>query len=168
MGSLSKSLASCGGFIAGTAEVIRYLKYTTPGFIFSAGITPANAAAALAALKKIELEPERVSTLMARSAYFVQLCRENGIDVGMSSGTAIIPIIVGDSMACMRLKSRLSMRGVNVEPIVSPAVPEHLARLRFFLTALHTEEQIRSTVSVLAEEMKASEMLPAVECDQVM
>src|SRR6059058_4775759 len=97
MGTLSKSLASCGGYIAGPGALVEYLKYTSPGFVYSVGIPPSNAAAALASLRKLDAEPRRVATLRERSAYFLARCREEGLDTGDAVGTPIVPVIVGDS-----------------------------------------------------------------------
>ncbi len=152
-GTLSKSLASCGGYVAGSRELIQYLKYTTPGFIFSAGMTPANAAAALAALRQMRAEPEALAALQRNAELFLELAQAAGIDTGDSRGTPIIPCIVSDSLKTLRLSTALLRRGINVNPILYPAVPEELARLRFFLTSCHSEEQIRYSVKALAEEL---------------
>ncbi len=152
-GTLSKSLASCGGYIAGSDALIRFLKYTTPGFIFSAGISPPNAAAALAALRQMKAEPETLAALRRNSELFRQLAIEAGVDIGESCGTPIIPCIVGDSLKALRLSNALLRRGINVNPILYPAVPEELARLRFFMTAAHSEDQIRSAIKILSEEL---------------
>jgi 8-amino-7-oxononanoate synthase len=153
-GTLSKSLASCGGYVAGSRALIQYLKYTTPGFIFSAGMTPPNAAAALAALRQMRVEPEALSALQRNADLFLELAREAGINTGDSRATPIIPCIVGDSLKTLKLSSALLRRGVNVNPILYPAVPEELARLRFFVTSCHSAEQIRYAVKVLAEELE--------------
>jgi 7-keto-8-aminopelargonate synthetase-like enzyme len=149
MGTLSKSLASCGGYIAGSRALVEYLKYTSPGFVYSVGIPPSNAAAALAALKKLEAEPERVALLRERAAFFLERCRDAGLDTGASHGTPVIPVIVGDSLRAARLSARLFERGINVQPMVAPSVPEHLARLRFFIACTHTHEQLRDTVDAV-------------------
>ena len=150
MGTLSKSLASCGGYIAGTRALVELLKYTNPGFVYSVGISPANAAAALGALRELERRPELVATLHARSRYFLELCRERGIDTGLAGGSAVVPAIVGDSVRSMLIGAALGGAGINVQPIIYPAVEEHLARLRFFITARHTEAQLRYTADTLA------------------
>jgi len=154
MGTLSKSLASCGGYIAGSKELVRYLKYCNPGFVYSVGISPPNAAAALAALRKLRASPELVTTLRERSRMFLELSRKRGINTGSSEGTPVIPCIVGNSLDCVRLSRAMSGRGVNVQPILHPAVEEHLARLRFFITARHSEQQIREATDALAEELE--------------
>jgi 8-amino-7-oxononanoate synthase len=154
MGTLSKTLVSCGGYIAGSKDLIDYLKHTAPGFVFSVGMSPANAAAALAALDIFEREPGRVRQVNARAELFLKLAREGGLDVGSSIGAAIVPIVTGSSIRAGRLAHALFERGINVQPILYPAVPERAARLRFFLTAAHTEEQVRDAVRILVEEHK--------------
>ena len=155
MGTLSKSLVSCGGYIAGRQQLIDYLKRVAPGFVFSVGIAPPAAAAALAAVEILEREPERVRRLNERAALFLQLARDGGLDVAGSIGAAIVPIITGSSIAAARLSQALFRRAINVQPILYPAVPERAARLRFFLTADHTEQQVRDAASILVEEARA-------------
>ena len=150
MGTLSKSLASCGGYIAGSGELIEVLKYTAPGFVFSVGLPPAGAAAALAALRQLRREPERVRRLQARAAQFLELARAAGLNTGSSGGSAIVPIIVGDSTSAIACAARLRELGINVQPVVYPAVEENAARLRFFLSCDHTPEQIRTAVAAVA------------------
>jgi 8-amino-7-oxononanoate synthase len=152
MGTLSKSLVSCGGYIAGRKELIDYLKHMAPGFVFSVGMAPPTAAAALAALEILEQEPERVRRLNERGALFLRLARDGGLNVGGSIGSAIVPVITGSSIRAGKLAQALFRRGLNVQPILYPAVPERSARLRFFLTAAHTEEQIREAVQIVIEE----------------
>jgi len=153
MGTLSKSLASSGGYIAGSAELIEYLKYTAPGFVYSVGLSPPNAAAALAALTLLRREPERVARLRELSALFLALARGRGLDTGLSGGTPIIPVIIGNSVKCLVLSQALFKRGIVVQPIIHPAVPERAARLRLFITTNHTEAQIRSAVGAIVEEL---------------
>ncbi len=155
MGTLSKSLASCGGYIAGSAALVQFLKYTNPGFVYSVGISPANAAAALAALRILEREPERVTMLQARSRYFLERLRERGIDTGLSRGSAVVPCIVPSSVNCLRLAQALSVRRINVQPILYPAVEENLARLRFFVTSGHSEADLLATAEAVREELAA-------------
>jgi len=154
MGTLSKSLVSCGGYIAGSTELVEYLKLVAPGFVFSVGMAPPAAAAALAALELLEREPERVRRLNDRAALFLRLARDGGLDVGGSIGASIVPIVTGSSIRAGRLAQAMFRRGVNVQPILYPAVPERAARLRFFVTASHTEEQVRETVAILLDESR--------------
>jgi 8-amino-7-oxononanoate synthase len=151
MGTMSKSLASCGGYIAGSRALVEYLKYSNPGFVYSVGISPPNAASALGALRELVARPELVKQLQARSALFLELCRARGIDTGMSAGSAVVPCIIGDSVRCMLVSQALAQARINVQPIVYPAVEEHLSRLRFFVSARHTEAQLRFTAETLAD-----------------
>jgi 8-amino-7-oxononanoate synthase len=154
MGTLSKSLVSCGGYIAGKSALVDYLKLMAPGFVFSVGMAPPAAAAALAALELLEREPDRVRRVNERAALFMQLARAGGIDVGGSVGASIVPVITHSSIRAGRLAEALFRRGINVQPILYPAVPERAARLRFFLTAAHSEEQVRGTARILLEESR--------------
>ena len=97
-------------------------------------------------------EPERVSALQARGQFFLELARAGGIDIGTSTGLAVIPAIIGGSIKTARLSAALFERGINVQPILYPAVPEKSARLRFFISSEHTEDQIRQTVQAVVEE----------------
>ncbi|NEO43917.1 MAG: aminotransferase class I/II-fold pyridoxal phosphate-dependent enzyme [Moorea sp. SIO4A3] len=153
MGTLSKSFASCGGYIAGCQELIEYLKYTAPGFVYSVGISPPNTASALASIRLLKAEPERVTRLHQTAKLFLELAKAEGLNTCQSQDTPIVPIIVGKSLPCVRLSQALINRGINVMPMVYPAAPENAARLRFFLNCTHTEEQIRFTVKTVAEEL---------------
>lgn len=152
MGTMSKSLGSCGGYIAANKEIVEYLKYTAPGFVYSVGLSPPNAAAALTSLQLLEAEPERVTQLRENSRLFLQLAKQAGLNTGMSGETPIIPVITGNSLMALQLADALFQKGINVQPIMYPAVEEAAARLRFFITSTHTEEQIRQTVKVLSIE----------------
>jgi 7-keto-8-aminopelargonate synthetase-like enzyme len=162
MGTMSKSLGSCGGYIAGTQALIDYLKYTAPGFVFSVGLPASGAAAALASIGILEAQPERVARLRANAALFLELAKKHGMNTGTSQNTGVVPVIVGNSIACMVLSRALFARGINVQPIVHPAVEESAARLRFFITALHTDEQIRYTIDVVAEELERIQLQQSV------
>jgi 8-amino-7-oxononanoate synthase len=153
MGTLSKAFGSCGGYIAGSATLVRWLKYTVPGFVYSIGLPPAAAGAALGALRVLDREPERVERLHANSRLFLQLAREAGLDTGSSGGTAIVPVILGSSINALRLSRALFARGINVQPILYPAVEERAARLRFFISCRHTPEQIHRTIEACREEL---------------
>ncbi|MCL4202089.1 MAG: aminotransferase class I/II-fold pyridoxal phosphate-dependent enzyme [Pirellulaceae bacterium] len=154
MGTISKALGSCGGYIAGSRELVKYLKYTAPAFVFSNAISPTAAAAAYAAIRKIARDPEPVTRCRARSELFLRLAKQRGLNTGPSHGTPIIPIIIGNSLVALMLSRKLFERGINVHPILHPAVEEKAARLRFFITAAHTEDQVRYTVATLDEELK--------------
>jgi len=149
MGTLSKSFASCGGYIAGNKELIQYLKYTAPGFVFSVGMSPANTAAAIASIKLLKSEPERAIKLQSRAKFCLDLAKSKKFNTGYSANSPIIPIIVGEPNKAVRLSQQLGKQGININPMVYPSVPYDAARLRFFVTSLHTEEQIQHTMNIL-------------------
>jgi 7-keto-8-aminopelargonate synthetase-like enzyme len=153
MGTLSKSFGSCGGYIGGGKDLVEYLKYTAPGFVYSVGLSPAATAAALASCKRLEAEPQRVSRLHQRAKLFLELAIQRGLDTGFSKDSPVIPIILGNSIRSLRLSKALFARGVNVQPIVYPAVEERAARLRFFITSQHSEQQIHYAIDALVEEL---------------
>jgi 8-amino-7-oxononanoate synthase len=153
MGTLSKSLAGCGGYIAGSRLLIDYLKYTAPGSLFSVGMPPPVAAASLRAIEVLRAEPHRVATLRARAALFAELARAAGLDIGTSRDTAVVPVIVGDARRALALSLALSQRGINVPAALFPTVPEGGARLRFFISSTHEESQIHETVMATAQEI---------------
>jgi len=154
MGTLSKTLASGGGYIAGDRGLIEYLRFLCPGLIFSVGLSPADTAAAIAALDILEREPHRPRRLRERARFFRQVARENGLTVGGDEESPVASLIVGDDKLAMLLSQNLLERGIEVQPIVRPAVSATTARLRFFLTANHTEEQILETVPAVAQELE--------------
>jgi len=158
MGTISKALASGGGYLAGRKKLIQYMKYTTPANVFATALSPANAAAALTSLEILKKEPQRVERLRNRSEMFLRLAQERGRDTGLSGGTPIVPVVVGDSMRALAVSAALLHKGIDAQPILYPAVPEHKARVRFFLTAEHTEKQVVQTIDALAECMEASEL----------
>lgn len=151
MGTLSKSFASCGGYIAGCQALTLNLRYAAPGgVLYSVGITPANAAAALAALRKLPRVQDRVQKLADNSREFLALARAEGLDTGPSSESPVVPVIISNSVHCLKLADRLFKAGINVQPMLYPAVSEEASRLRFFITALHTPDEIRFTVASVA------------------
>jgi 8-amino-7-oxononanoate synthase len=154
MGGISKAFASCGGYIAGKHSLIQYLKYTTPGFIYTTGISPANAAAALAALQVLRDDPSIIQRLRERVALFSSLALEEGLNIGRSEGGPIVPVIIGDQIECIQLYQALFEQGINVQPIVYPAVAANAARLRFSFNATHTEKQVRHTVATVAASLR--------------
>ena len=149
MGGLSKAFASCGGYIAGKKALINYLKYTCPGFIFTTGISPANAAAASKAIDIIDRDHGPVTALHKNTRLFLSLAQEKNLSTGFCQGYSLVPIIIGDSKRCIEIYKGLLEDGINVQPILYPAVAETSARFRFSLTALHTEEQIRYTIDCI-------------------
>jgi myxalamid-type polyketide synthase MxaB len=153
MGTLSKSFASCGGYIAGNRAIVEYLKYTSPSFVFSVGMSPANTAAALASLRLLRREPEKVAKLQQNAKLFLDLACGHHFNTGNSKDTSIVPIIIGSRSQALHLSQLMFRRGIYVQPMVYPSVPKNAARLRFFLSCDHTEAQIRETLTILQQEI---------------
>ncbi|MDP2063722.1 MAG: aminotransferase class I/II-fold pyridoxal phosphate-dependent enzyme [Phaeovulum sp.] len=154
MGTLSKTLASTGGYIAGSAALIDLLMAHASGYVYSVALAPALAASALTALELLEAEPWRVRKLQDNTALFIRSARAAGLDTGAAEPFSIVPIMVGDSLVAAKLSERLLARGINALPVIFPAVPMQGARLRFFLTALHDAALIRAAVEATAEELQ--------------
>ena len=157
MGTLSKTTSSCGGYIAGSQALIDILKADAGGFVYSVGLSPVLAAAASAGLEILRTEPERTNRLHRNGALFLECARAAGLDTGLSGGFSVVPVIVGDSLRAVQLSNDLLDEGINVLPIIHPAVPEGMARLRFFITCNHTDEQIRHAVEATARKLKLLE-----------
>jgi len=141
MGTFSKSLASLGGFIASDFDTINYMKHHSRSLIFSASITPASAAAVLAALDIIKAEPERIVKLWELTHYTIDNFKRMGFDIGKSE-TPIIPLYIRDNLKTLRLTRMLLDEGVFVNPVVSPAVNKDSTLIRFSLMATHTKDQV--------------------------
>lgn len=155
MGTLSKTFCSCGGFVAGSADMVDILRYAAPGFVYSVGLSVPNAAAALTALELMQAEPERVTRLRSRGALFHSAAQAAGLDCGLGQGFSVAPVIVGDSIRATQLSNRLLADGVLAMPIIAPAVPDRQARLRFFLNAGHEDDAIREAVEKTARHLDA-------------
>ncbi|CAD5264681.1 MULTISPECIES: aminotransferase class I/II-fold pyridoxal phosphate-dependent enzyme [Halomonadaceae] len=149
MGTMSKTMAGCGGYIAGSKPLVETLRYLAPGFLYSVGMPAQVAAPSLAALQLMQQEPERVQRLHAVSRYFLEQATARGLDTGKSIGAAVVPVIIGSSAAAARLSNALLEQHINVQPILHPAVPEKSARLRFFLSCEHTQAHIDQTLDAL-------------------
>lgn len=146
MGTLSKTTAGCGGYIAGSSALIEYLKFSAPGFVYSVGMPPPVAAAALASLNIMQREPERIKKFRENANLFLKLAKKAGLNTGVSQGHAVVPIIIGNSVKAGQLSAKLFDAGVYAPPIIYPAVPEESARLRFFISSDHSFEQITQAV----------------------
>ena len=145
-GTLSKTLASAGGYIAGSNALIDNLKFFSPGFLYSVGLPPPNAAAAYAALEIMQEEPQRVARLQAISQYFLERAQDAEMDTGSAMGFAIIPAIVGDPLQAVTIARKLESQGVHAKPIIYPAVGEQAARIRFFMCSEHTTQMVDQAV----------------------
>lgn len=154
MGTLSKTLGSCGGYVCGSKELVQILKFKAPGFVYSVGMPAPATAAALAALQLLQKQPERVARLKANGHLFLEEAASAGLNTGTSIGYAVVPIVIGDGIKAVKMTERLLARGIDALPIVYPAVPMKLARLRFFITSEHTPEQLRTAVRITKEELK--------------
>ncbi len=152
MGTLSKTLAGCGGYIAGSEALIDYLKHRAPGFVFSVGLAAPVAASALKALEIMHREPDRVARLARAGRRFRDRAKDAGLDTGLSRGFAVTPIITGSSTKAAVTSAQLFQRGINVLPIIFPAVPERSARLRFFLTSQHDDASVDAAVEAMADQ----------------
>jgi len=162
LGTLSKTLVSCGGYVAGSRALIDFLKLTAPGMVYSVGLPAPAAVAASTALRLMLREPERVTRLQARGKRFLAAAHAAGLDVGTSWGFAVIPIILGDSLRTITLADRMLSRGYNAFPIIPPGVPERSARLRFFISSEHTESEIDGAVAAIVEELELLGARPKV------
>jgi 7-keto-8-aminopelargonate synthetase-like enzyme len=152
LGTLSKTLVSCGGYVAGSRALIDFLKLTAPGMVYSVGLPAPAAIAALTAIRLMQRETHRVARLQANGQRFLQAARAAGLDVGTSWGYAVIPVILGNSLLTITLADRLLGRGTNAFPIIPPGVPERSARLRFFISCEHTQSEIDEAVAAIVEE----------------
>ena len=157
MGTLSKTLSSCGGYIAGARGLVEYLRCSAPGFVYSVGLPPPMAAAATASLKIMRAEPERVARLAENAGFFLAQAKAAGLDTGPSIGAAIIPVMTGGSIRAAQTADTLRQGGVNVQPILHPAVNERSARLRFFISSLHERGQLSRVVEQTAEALAAAQ-----------
>ncbi len=141
MGTFSKSLASVGGFLAGSKDVIHYIKHFARSLIFSASLPPASAATVLEAMKIMKEEPERIDKLWENTHYMMENFKAMGYNTG-SSCTPVIPLHVGDMMNAFKMWKQLDDEGVFINPIVPPAVPPNDTLIRTSFMATHTRKQL--------------------------
>ena len=150
-GSMSKSFATCGGYVAGSKSLIRILKQYAPGvLLYGAAPTPANTAAGLETLRIMRSEPERAETLRANAAYFIERAQAAGFDTGPSEGSAVVPVMIGSSEQSLWLSVKLFEDNICVFPMIFPIVPRDKARLRFFINAAHAQDDIDHTIDCMA------------------
>ena len=152
MGTLSKALGSCGGFIAGNGDLIEAIRSAAPGVAqLTCGPAPAVAAAALAALDVLETEPDRLARLWRNAEWFASALRERNLHRKSPQNTPICPVLVPGELQVGYASSVLMQAGIYVGPVAAPAVQPGQERLRFFLTSEHTEDQLITTADVVAE-----------------
>ena len=150
MGTLSKTIPSVGGYIAGSNELVRYLRHSTRAYIFSAALPPAQAAAAKAAFEVILDEPWRIEKINANSRQFIQGLQQRGFNT-LYTQTAIVPVICGEDETAYQMTRIAQHQDVFVLPVVSPAVAPGLARLRATVTAAHEPQEIEHAMDVIAQ-----------------
>ena len=148
VGTFSKSLASLGGFVAADHDLINYLKHNSRALIFSASMTPAAAASALAALEIIQDEPERIEKLWTNTNYAMEQLRAAGFEIGHTE-SPILPIYIRDDLKTFQFARMMAEDGVFVNPVVSPAVRSSDSLIRFSLMATHTIEQIDRAIEIM-------------------
>ncbi len=148
MGTFSKSFASIGGYLAGDADVIDFVKHNARSLIFSASIPGPNAAAVIAALNIIRREPERIERVNKIADRMREEYKTLGFDIGCSE-TPVIPIIIGDDLLTLQTWKLLFENGVFVNPIISPATPPGRQLLRTSYMATHTDEQLDQVLVIL-------------------
>ncbi len=148
MGTLSKTIPSVGGYVAGSKDLINYLRHASRAYIFSAALPPAQAAAAKTAFEVILEEPWRIQKLRANTTQFINGLRARGFDT-MLTETAIVPVLCGSDEAAFSMTRVAQRNGVFVLPVVSPAVPPGLSRLRATVTAAHEPQEIEQAMDII-------------------
>jgi 8-amino-7-oxononanoate synthase len=155
MGTLSKSFASCGGFLGGSKEMIGLLRHFAPGLLlYSTGLPPASAAAALESLRIMLQEPQRVQRLQQNARRFAELAQARGFHLSCRGESAVIPLILGDTQLALQLMSDLLEAGIIAHAVMYPVVARDKARLRFFLTSQHSEAQFVQTLDLVDQLMR--------------
>jgi len=159
MGTFSKSFASLGGFIACDKEITNFLRHHSRSYIFTASITPASTAAALAAIDIMEQEPERQEHLWEITKYALEGFRNMGCEIGHTS-TPIIPLYIRDNMKTFAITRDLLNEGIFVNPVVSPAVAPQDTLIRFSLMATHTKEQVTTALEKIQKVFRSYNLIP--------
>ncbi len=150
MGTLSKTIPSVGGYVAGRKELITYLRHASRAYIFSAALPPAQAAAANEAFKVILDEPWRIERLNQNTQQFIHGLKSLGLDT-MQTQTAIVPVLCGEDEKAFAMTRECQLNDVFVLPVVSPAVPEGLSRLRATVTAIHEPQEIERAIEAIGQ-----------------
>ena len=162
VGTFSKSLASLGGFVAADHDMINYLKHNSRALIFSASMTPAAAASALAAIEIIKQEPERIQKLWQNTHYAMAQLRTAGFEIGKTE-SPILPIYIRDDMKTFQFAKMMADDGVFVNPVVSPAVRSTDSLIRFSLMATHSFEQIDRAVEIMWRNAQILELHESIQ-----
>ncbi len=160
MGTLSKTIPSIGGYIAGSTKLINYLRHSIRPFIFSAALPPPSAAAAKTAFEVIEDEPWRVEKLHKNTDYFLKTLQARGFDT-LKSQTAIVPIIIGDEAKALEMTRLARNEGIFIVPILPPAVQPNTTRIRATVTAGHSLQEIDRAINTFG---KIAKSLGVIRC----
>ena len=150
VGTLSKSFVSSGGFICASKDVISWLRFTLPGFVYSVGLSPTTVATANAAVDVLKAEPERVTRLKQKSRLFRDAARAAGLNPGDAIGEAVVPLMFDSPEQTMMVSQTLLEAGIYAPPIVQVGVPKDQPRIRFFFSAEHRDEDILRAIDVAA------------------
>ena len=153
VGTLSKTVAAEGGFVAGPKQLTEFLKNKSRSFIFTTAMAPAVAAAACNNLRYIDAHPERVQNLRDNVKFFCEALQREGVNVELSP-SAIVPIVIGDEAKAMQISAKLQEQGILIPAIRYPTVAKGQARLRASLMATHTREQLQTAASIIAQAVK--------------
>ncbi len=159
IGTLSKSFASSGGFIAANSDVIEWMRFCLPGFVYSVGLAPATTASAHAALRLLRTEPERVAKLRANSKRFMAKANAAGLNTGTAIGEAVVPILFETPDDCVFVADALMQQGIYAPPVVHVGVPKDMPRIRFFISAAHTDAEIDRVIQAVADAHSAATAL---------
>ncbi len=152
-GSMSKSLASTGGFLAASADVIEYLRTNSKQTIFSAALPPAQAAIAMASLDVMQSEPEHLEKLWQNTRRYQAILKQLGLDT-WESETPAVPIVLGSKESVYHFWQALLAEGVFTVMSIAPAVPPGKDLIRTAISAMHTDEQIDRIGDALAKAMR--------------
>ncbi len=151
IGTLSKSFASAGGFLAGNKKIVEWLRYGLAGFIYSVGLQPATVASSHEALRIMRREPERVVRLRRNSKMFLRKAKDAGLNTGTAIGEAVVPVMFDSPMECVRVAKELMDQGIYAPPVIQIGIPKDLPRIRFFLSASHSEADIDRVINALVQ-----------------
>ncbi len=169
MGTFSKSLASCGGFIAGSSEVIDFIRFNSRPFIFTASAVPAAVGAALAALRVVRSDgPELMARVLENADYLRRGFREMGLVVidpgklpdGTEASSPVVPVVVGEDWQAVLLWKELFDAGVYTNVAIHPAVPPGAALLRTSLMATHETEHLERALRIIEETLERFPEVP--------
>jgi len=158
VGTLSKAFVSCGGFVCGKKDVIDWLRFTLPGFVYSVGLSPVITAAAHTALKLLIAQPQRTARLRLISELFLQKAQAAGLDTGSAVGRGVVSVIFDDLFGTMQASETLLKANIYAPPIVHVGVPKDMPRIRFFLSARHEPHHLDEAIAVLRSFMRTPRM----------